>query len=537
MPNALAPEKNASPTASGISGTFVLGLLVVAGILLAVYYDSLAYMADIWLHDENYGHGLFVPFIALYIIWLKQDRLRQFFGEGSWLGLFVVFLGLGLYVAGQLSTLFIVQHLSLWIVLVGLVLATLGLKGTIFVAFPLGLLLLVIPLPSFLFQGLTTNLRLISSTLGVGCLQLVGITAFQDGNVIDLGPIQLQVVEACSGLRFLFPLMTLALLCAYFLKVHMWKRIVLFLSSIPISIFLNGFRIGIIGMLVEMWGRGAADGFLHLFEGWVVFVFGLGLLLAEMWLLLRLWPMKNGESFQPSSPPSFDTKPLSPRPTSPFPRGRIIWPLVSSVVLILVLGSFSNHLEAREEPVLPRQTFLDFPLSLGTWNGTPSSLEQRYIDTLRFDDYFLADYREPGTSFLPVNFYVAYYQSQRAGTSIHSPKSCIPGGGWLIDSTDTLSIQVSDSPHPLMVNEVLIKKDEVQQLVFYWFQQRGRNLTNEYLVKWFLLWDALMQGRSDGALVRLTTMIGPGEDVETAKDRLMAFARVAHTHLSPFIPN
>ena len=112
--------------------------------------------------------------------------------------------------------------------------------------------------------------------------------AYREGNVIDLGPIQLQVVEACSGIRYLFPLMALTLLCAYLYRESLWKRVLLVLSSIPISILLNGFRIGAIGVLVETYGGSAAEGFSHFFEGWVFFVASLGLLCAEMWILARV---------------------------------------------------------------------------------------------------------------------------------------------------------------------------------------------------------------------------------------------------------
>jgi len=135
---------------------------------------------------------------------------------------------------------------------------------------------------------LSSQLQLWSSALGVGCLQLVGVTAFRDGNVIDLGTVQLQVVEACSGIRYLLPLTSLALLCAYLFKDLMWKRVILVLSSIPISIVVNGFRIGMIGVLVERYGQGAAEGFYHLFEGWVLFMASLGLLILEMWILAKI---------------------------------------------------------------------------------------------------------------------------------------------------------------------------------------------------------------------------------------------------------
>ena len=154
--------------------------------------------------------------------------------------------------------------------------------------FSLLYLLAALPLPVFLQNELSSRLQLWSSALGIGCLQLVGVMAYREGNVIDLGPIQLQVVEACSGVRYLFPLIALTLLCAYLYRESLWKRILLVLSSIPISILLNGFRIGAIGLLVEAYGGSAAEGFSHFFEGWVFFVASLGLLCAEMWVLARV---------------------------------------------------------------------------------------------------------------------------------------------------------------------------------------------------------------------------------------------------------
>ena len=137
-----------------------------------------------------------------------------------------------------------------------------------------------------------------------------------------------------------------------------------------------------------------------------------------------------------------------------------------------------------------------------------------------------------------INFYVAYYADQAAGSAAHSPRACIPGGGWLIKdlSVRTMDgIQVNGSP--LQVNRLLIKKGDYTQVVYYWFQQRGRDITSEWMVKWYLFWDAMTRSRTDGALVRLTALVMPGEDVGLADDRLVMFANAVVPHLSEYIPD
>jgi len=140
-------------------------------------------------------------------------------------------------------------------------------------------------------------------------------------------------------------------------------------------------------------------------------------------------------------------------------------------------------------------------------------------------DYIIADYAKPDS--MPVNLYSAYYQSQRKGVSPHSPRVCIPGGGWQI--SDIKRTQVNDLP----VNRIVIKKGRSVQLVYYWFQQRGRLISNEYLMKWYLFKDAILLNRTDGALVRITTAVGPTENIKDADNRLSDFAG----HLLPVLPD
>lgn len=512
--------------------------ILSAALMLCVFYDALANMAGIWIEDENYGHGFFVPLISLYLIWLKRDRIRTLQPEGSWWGVAVILAGILLYGLGEFGTLYILLHLSFWLVLVGICYAALGRKIVGELSFPLLYLLTVIPLPQFLYQGLSGQLQLLSSALGVGCLQVVGVTAFREGNVIDLGPMQLQVVEACSGLRYLFPLMSLALLCSYLFRAPMWKRVTLFLSSMPIAIVLNGFRIGVIGVLVEVFGAGAAEGFLHLFEGWAIFLLSLAILFLVMWGLSRIGSAGERRSLSdllllPSGSGAV-VQPGAGRPSA-LP-GALPAPLFCGVGLLVSLAVVSPYLGSREEIVPARQAFLNFPMQVQQWQGRAFPLEKEYIDTLRFDDYVLADYRAGGGS--PVNFYVAYYRSQRKGQSAHSPRTCIPGGGWEITSLQTAEVPTDDAAAaPLQVNRAVIQKADAKQIVYYWFKQRDRVVANEYLVKFFLVWDALAKRRTDGALIRLSAPVQPGQDEGETDGVLLDFAKAANPLISRYVPD
>ncbi|MGE0468509.1 MAG: VPLPA-CTERM-specific exosortase XrtD [Nitrospira sp.] len=517
----------------------IFSSVVVIALLSYMYSDSLLFLFNHWIGSDDYSHGMFVPLISGFLVWQSRHRLMQVPRERAWWGLGVIFVGLMLYVVGELASLYVVLHLSLWIVIVGLVIALVGIRGAKAIAFPLGYLLTAVPLPVFFYANLSSQLQLWSSSLGVGCLQLVGVMAFREGNVIDLGQVQLQVVEACSGIRYLLPLTSLALLCAYLFKDKMWKRVVLVLSAIPISILINGFRIGMIGVLVELYGKGAAEGFYHLFEGWVIFMVSLAFLIIEMGLLGRIgtvapyrpflaqlsWCDQDGEGSQGSA--------LS------LPR-RILPSLgpayLCSVAILAPFTLLSTSLVDRAETPPSRAAFIDFPMEVNGWRGERFPLEKQYIDRLRFDDYVLADYRSSYGD--RVNFYAAYYQSQRKGQSAHSPKSCLPGGGWEITSITHKELPSSAKIlQPLMVNRAVIHKGDQKQIVLYWFKQRDRYLADEYLVKVYLLWDAVSRQRTDGALVRMASLVGAGETEAMVDQRLEAFAAEIGPELSRFVPD
>ncbi|HFD32272.1 MAG TPA: VPLPA-CTERM-specific exosortase XrtD [Gammaproteobacteria bacterium] len=490
----------------------------------------LTHMVEVWINKEEYSHGFFIPVISIYLIWIRKNTWLKA-GGARWPGLMMAFMGAGLLLLGNMATIRLLGQYGVITVLIGAFIARYGINAFRIVWMPLVFLFFMAPFPPFIHNQLSLKMQLISSLLGVKFIQTCQIPVFLEGNVIDLGIYQLQVAEACNGLRYLFPLFSLSFLFAYLYKGSWWQRWLIFLSAAPLTILLNSFRIGVIGVLVNYWGIDMAEGFLHDFEGWLVFMVCVGLLLLEIKLLAKL-----SGNRQPLSEliSLYSEKEERQRNI----QARVFSPVTYSIVgLMIATAGISQVLDQRQEIIPNRLSFLHFPMEIGSWRGQKDYLAQNYLDSLKLSDYILADYRSPEYQG-PVNLLIAYYDSQRSGQSAHSPRSCIPGGGWEIQGMkDIMLPEVNLNGKPLKVKRLIIAKGENKQLVYYWFQQRGRNLTNEYLVKWFIFYDSLTTNRTDGALVRLVTPVTIGESFKAGDHRLAAFAKLMVGQIPRYIPN
>ena len=509
---------------------WALGLLAGLALLLSLSFaKALVFMWGQWSLDE-FSHGYLIPFIAIFLVWQRRDALQRTPFKGSWAGLAVVVLGIGLDIAGRLTALFVIQHIALLVVLAGLVLALAGAQAFRILAAPVGVLVFMIPLPNILLNTLSSELQLISSSLGVWLMRLLGITVFLEGNVIDLGSYKLEVAEACSGLRYLLPLMTLAFLMACFYRAPWWKRIVLFLASIPITLLMNSLRIAAIGLMVDRFGPSMAEGLLHQVQGWMVFMLSIGVLLLVVRILSRIGGDRRAwrELFSLELPAS--TPAQAPRTARVLPA-----PLLCAGALIVAFSVAAFLMPSASGHVPARDSFASFPLQFGSWSGRREAMEPVYLDALKLDDYLMANYL--GTDQRPVNFYVAWYDNQVAGNATHSPKGCLPGGGWRIeDFRETALKPIQIDGRPLRVNRALISYGDQHQLVYYWFQQRGRIVTSEYLVKWYLLVDAVTRHRTDGALVRLIVPISSTTSEADADRELQGFIAAIAPRLDRFVP-
>ena len=499
--------------------------------LITAFLPGLRFMVANWAVVEEYSYGYFIPVIAGFLVWQKSDQLRQVELRGSWSGLLLVGAGLLLGLIGEFSAIRLFGQYGFIVALVGLSVGFIGWRGTRMIAGPLGILLFMIPLPQFALRELSQQLQLLSSELGVGLIRLFGISVFLEGNVIDLGSYKLQVVEACSGLRYLFPLMVLGFLAAYFFQGALWKRGLIVLSTIPMTIVINSLRIGLIGVTVEHWGPAMAEGMLHDFEGWFMFMVCIVLLIGEMTLLARVGgrPQSLRAVFGLEVP-----EPIAAG--TPIQYHRFPTPMLVGGLLLMGVAAIALWSPQRTQIQPPRTPYSQFSMHLpGNWVGQPDQLDRDVLATLAVDDYLLVNYVRDGEPV--INFYSAYYASQSSGESSHSPRTCMPGGGWKIEQIEDAVLTLAGGAGSMTVNRAIIQKGEQRQLVYYWFDQRGRVLTSEFAVKWYILRDALLRNRSDGALMRLVTPVPPTEDIARADRRLTSFLSTIAPRLHEYVPD
>jgi exosortase D (VPLPA-CTERM-specific) len=516
-----------------LKNDIILFFGVVFSLLLVAYWSTIKWLVIMDWTKDDYSHAMLVPPICLFLIWQKRNELRSVKAEPSWLGFMFLFAGLLLYWLGELAGEFFTLYLSLWTVIFGVCLGIMGWKKLKVILFPIVFSIASFPFPNFINARITLRLQLISSQLGGLILRALGISVYREGNVIDLGFTKLQVVEACSGLRYLFPLIVLSVLFVYFYKARLWKKIIIVLSSIPLTVISNSLRIAVTGILSKSFGPQAAEGFLHDFEGWLIFMGNVAFLGFEIWLLNRLFPEKEEEregDFMDENAKSLNTPEKSDHKNTV----RLKLPMVVMAVILSSHLALTFAVGREFHETLPiRKTFDQFPLQMGGWSGNRQYMEQNYIDRLKFTEYFMANYHDRVGK--TVQLYTAYYATQRKGESIHSPATCLPGSGWSFNRTGTVTVQMDDQ-RKIALNHAIIQKNDMKQIAFYGFPSRGRYLTNEFQMKFYNFWDALRRHRSDGALVRVITDVCPGETMEQAEDRIRLFVQQVFPLLDDYLP-
>jgi exosortase len=265
-------------------------ILVLSGLLLWLYGSVLQHLVAQWAHDPNYSHGFFVPAFSLFVIWTDKERLRRLPLKPSWTGLLVLAFGLVVLTGGILGAELFLSRFSLLLVTAGLIVLTCGWNHMRFVLFPWLFLLFMIPIPTIVFNQLTFPLQLLASRAAAFALPLLGVPVLREGNIIQLPAMALEVAEACSGIRSLMSLATLAIIYGYLMETRTAIRVILAIAAIPIAVLANSLRIVGTGLLVQYWDPDKAEGFFHTFSGWLIFVVSLIMLFVLHRALQLIWP-------------------------------------------------------------------------------------------------------------------------------------------------------------------------------------------------------------------------------------------------------
>jgi len=521
-----------------LAGIVLVAIYCLFG--LSLFHKALSTLI-LQMNDSDNTYRYFIPLIIAYLIFEKSKVVKELRVTHQWLGIVPLALGILFYWLGELGGEYYTLYISLLFIIIGITMLHIGRERSKDFVFIFILIMAMFPFPHFIVAKLSVNLQLISSQLGTAMAQIVGLPAYREGNIIDLGFRKLHVVDACSGLRYLMPLMVLGLIVAYFTKGSLWKKIFLVLSTIPLAILMNGTRIALAAISSAYLRPEISDGILHDFTGFVFFMVSFGLLVVEVIVLGKL-----GKPFAKASDVSklkdlqsiegrHDEVEAAPyRVTTPGKR-EFPWQPQSAVVLFLLVATLilSHGINFRETvPII--KPFAQFPLDVKTWHGKRAFLDAESLADLYFSDYTIINYVNPEGKL--ISLYVAYWQSQSKGESIHSPETCLPASGWLFTKEGLTSFPVSERENGLTVNRAVFEKVDEKQVGYYWFPLRGRILNNLWQVKFFNFWDALTMHRTDGALVRIITPLSKGENAEIADKRLQEFTRLIFPVLQDFLP-
>jgi EpsI family protein len=202
---------------------------------------------------------------------------------------------------------------------------------------------------------------------------------------------------------------------------------------------------------------------------------------------------------------------------------------IASAILLVAFGLL--HTVSRGESAVSRRPLSQFPQSFSNWTSQDQPIEPRIIQALSVTDYVSRVYFDSSRD--PIELYIGFYASQRTGDAVHSPKNCLPGSGWDPIRFSYVTIPLA-SGRQIIVNETVVQKGLDKQLVFYWYEGRGRVIASEYSAKFWMVADAISRNRTDAALVRIVTPIDDGE--ANARARLLKFTQLLFPHLEGFLP-
>jgi exosortase D (VPLPA-CTERM-specific) len=513
-----------------IKNTLLAGLMALS--FMVGFISAIKNLNIQWDNGDNSYCYLIIP-LFIYLCWEKKDNFR--FDEYEWnpWGGFPVLLSIMLIFFGELGSVEALIHIGMVGCIISVMYIIYG-SRLLHLWFPLLILAFIIPLPPFVNRIVTFHLKLAASSMSVSMLRIFGVSVLQDGNIIDLGFTQLQVVDACSGLRYLMPLILMGLLFGYFYCRRWWQNALLLIAVIPLSIVVNAIRIFFTGML-HVWGYPElAEDFFHDFSGWIVFILA-GAILFGLCLMLK-WIGERRKTRSPGL--TLNRERSGPEYESSTLKRENGWGMQVAITVALCLLFVGSGYALQRLPTtanMPdRASFDNFPMAIDEWRARRHYLPQEVLDNLWSDDYVSATFVNRDRRHA-IHLMIPFYEYQGARHTAHAPQSCMLGGGWaLSNSTERLVHSADGTQFPIMTS--IWEKGDRRILGTYFFFQRGRTITSPWMNKYWLMVDAFTRQRTDGALVRAEMPLDSNQSIEDAYRIVEGFLGQVYDILPEFVP-
>ncbi|MGC9418484.1 MAG: VPLPA-CTERM-specific exosortase XrtD [Rhodovulum sp.] len=509
--------------------------LVLATLAAGMFFhEGLYALLTAWQKPE-YSHGPLIPVLSalMFLRELKQYPPQPGPKRDRWPGVLVVLLSIALAVLGKLIPAYALVTYATIIWVGGVLLISFGWQTGKNFWPPVLHLAFMLPLPGMLYYDVSTFLQLVSSELGVWFLRLAGIPVYLDGNIIDLGVLKMHVAEACSGLRYLFPILSFSYIFAVLYQGPAWHKIFLLVAAAPIAVFMNSVRIAMAGILMQYFGVEWLEGFTHFFEGWVIFMSSVLILFGLAWIMLQLNPRKRSLA----EALDLDTHDILPQ----FARMKLVHPspaLISAALVLIASVSFWHFIPERTSMAPERDRFAFFPHQVGEWRqfGEEQRLSPAVVEILNPDDYHAVQFGRSPTQ-PAIDFFSAWYRDLSAGGLMHTPEVCLPGAGWEIAKIERVDIAGAlGLSTPFRINRIIIQKGGTRMMVYYWFTHMGRSFPRSFAARLSVLTKGSVAGRMDGAIIRLISPIGQDQPEAEVEAQMNDLLKEALPHLPRFIP-
>lgn len=493
-------------------------LLITAFIIL--YIPTFKALLQMWWSSDDYSHGFFVPLISLYLVWVKRDQLRDIPANPDLkTGILLILISGALLNIGGAGGVAVLQELSIIIMIAGLIALLSGAAYLRKLALPIAYLVFMIKIFGDGIEKFHWPFQLVAADIGVWLLRLFGYAAYQEANFIQLPWVTLEVASACSGVRFLVSIIAIGIPLAHLTQRTWFRKTGLVLFAVIVAIIANGIRVALIGVWAYHKGDANIHGPFHVLYGVFVSWVGFIVLFAGAWLLRKgskedERPVSSGKSLKDIR---FDLRSQWNRWLEAAQGGKIRMPLFVAIVLLVAIGGY--YYLHRTVPVPLNHGFTTFPMTIGVWQGEEVDPG---TETLRLDwadEELMRIYRDKTGN--AVKLYVGYFDDQKQGKELVMYKT-----SWKFHRGET-GVEISGvDGKGYHVNRVVLKEgNDNARAVHFWYDLNGRVVSNRYIAKLYTIWDALVYGRTNGAIVAISVPLGQSEPPEKVFDDEQRFIR------------